>query len=40
VFAYGKAKGEKYPTDEELTKTLEESMRKTNVQLQEREEPR
>jgi len=40
VFAYGKAKGENYPTDEELTKSLEESMRKTNVQLQEREEPR
>jgi sugar lactone lactonase YvrE len=40
VFAYGKAKGEKYPTDEELTKTLDESLRKTNVQLQEREEPR
>jgi sugar lactone lactonase YvrE len=40
VFAYGKAKGEKYPTDEELTKTLGESLRKTNIQLQEREEPR
>ena len=40
VFAYGKAKGEKYPTDEDLTKTLQESLKKTDVQLKEREEPR
>jgi len=40
VFAYGKAKGEKYPTDEELRKALEERLQGTDMQLQEREEPR
>ena len=40
VFAYGKAKDRKYPTDEELAKSLAESLKNTDVQLQKREEPR
>jgi sugar lactone lactonase YvrE len=40
VFAYGKAKDKKYPSDEALTKALEEKLKNTNIQLQERGETR